>query len=200
MIKLGLTGSIGMGKSETARMFRAAGVPVFDADASVHGLFAKDGPAVGPLGEAFPGCVVDGAVDRQRLSALVAGKPEAWKKLESIVHPLVGQEQVKFLAEALAAGEPLVVLDIPLLFEGRGRSAVDKIVVVSAPADVQRKRVLERPGMTEEKLVEILSRQVPDEVKRAQADFVIPTDQGLDVARAHVERIVAELKGTMADA
>ncbi|WP_439816631.1 dephospho-CoA kinase [Zavarzinia sp. CC-PAN008] len=193
MLKIGLTGSIGMGKSETAKMFARLGVPVYDADAAVHALYAKGGKAVGPLGEAFPGVVVDDAVDRAALSRAIAGQPEQWKKLEAIVHVLVGESQRAFLDKAKAEGHKLVVLDIPLLFETKGEGRVDRIVVVSAPADLQKERVLARPGMTEEKLVEILARQTPDAHKRERAHFVVETHRGLDDAHAQVEAIVAAL-------
>lgn len=190
---LALTGSIGMGKSETARMFRALGVPVYDADATVHGLYDVGGKAVGPIGDAFPGVVRHGAVDRALLSKEIAGDKAAWAKLEAIIHPLVGEVQRDFIVTEMARKSPLVVMDVPLLFETNGHHRADYVAVVSAPEHVQRRRVLERPGMTEEKLGEILSRQVHDSQKRAQADFVIPTDKGLDVAREHVASIVHRL-------
>lgn len=190
---LALTGSIGMGKSETSRMFRALGVPVYDADAAVHGLYDVGGKAVGPIGEAFPGVVRHGAVDRALLSKEIAGDKAAWAKLEAIIHPLVGEVQRDFIVTEMARKSPLVVMDVPLLFETNGHHRADYVAVVSAPEHVQRRRVLERPGMTEEKLGEILSRQVHDSQKRAQADFVIPTDQGLDVAKEHVASIVHRL-------
>jgi dephospho-CoA kinase len=194
MLIVGLTGSIGMGKSETAKMFARHGIPVCDSDATVHALYDKGGLAVGPVGAAFPGVVVDGRVDRERLSREVVGKPEAIKKLEMIVHPLVGQAQRDFLDRAQAAGAKMVVLDIPLLFETGGEARVDVTVVVSAPADVQRKRVLERPGMTAEKLDAILLKQMPDAQKRAKADFVVDTSQGLAHADAQVVAIIEALK------
>lgn len=192
-ILLALTGSIGMGKSETARMFAALGVPVYDADAAVHALYAAGGKAVGPIGAAFPGVVADGAIDRAALSRHLAGDPAAWKRLEAVIHPLVAEAQRDFLMAQIAVQAPLVLLDIPLLFETKGETRADYVAVVSAPADLQRRRVLERPGMTPQKLDEILSRQVPDAQKRAGADFVIPTDQGLQVARDHVRAIVDRL-------
>jgi dephospho-CoA kinase len=191
MIVLGLTGSIGMGKSATARMFSEAGVPVHDSDEAVHRLYA--GKAAPLIEAAFPGVVVDGSVDRTRLAARVLGDAAALKALEAIVHPLVRADADAFVASHRAAGAPLVVLDIPLLFETGGRGRVDKVAVVSAPAAVQRERVLARPGMTVEKFEAILARQVPDAEKRRQADFVIDTSRGFDVARAEVERIVAAL-------
>lgn len=191
MIVLGLTGSIGMGKSTTAKMFAEAGVPVHDSDETVHRLYS--GAAV-PLIEArFPGTVVDGTVDRERLAAAVLGKPDALRELERIVHPLVRADADAFLARNREAGAKLAVLDIPLLFETGGEDRVEKIVVVSAPASVQRERVLARPGMTEEKFAAILARQVPDAEKRARADFVIDTGQGMEAAREAVAGIVEEL-------
>ncbi len=195
MLLIGLTGSIGMGKSETAKMFAAEGVPVYDADAEVHKLYAAGGAAVAPLEEAFPGVVVDGAVDRTLLSKEVIGNPEALKKLESIVHPLVGQANRSFLENAAKDGAEMVLLDIPLLFETGGRERVDVIVVVSAPYELQRERVLARPEMTEEKFEEIFAKQVSDADKRAGADYIVESDKGLDHARAQVRDIIADLKG-----
>ena len=194
MLVLGLTGSIGMGKSTTSAMFEAEGVPVYDSDAAVHALYAVGGAAVGPVEAAFPGVVVDGAVDRARLSAAVVGNPEALAKLEAIVHPLVGAHRIGFFEKAKAAGQDIVVLDIPLLYETGGEKKVDKVVVVSAPADVQRARVLARPGMTPEKFEAILARQTPDAEKRARADFVIDTGKGLDHARQQVRDLLTLLR------
>ena len=194
MIILGLTGSIGMGKSTTSTMFQAEGVPVYDADAAVHALYASGGAAVGPVEAAFPGVVVDGAIDRARLSAAVLGNPEALQILESIVHPLVGAHRIGFFEAAEAKGADIVVLDIPLLFETNGHKKVDQVVVVSAPADVQRQRVLARPGMDVAKLEAILARQTPDAEKRARADFVIDTGQGLDHARQQVRDLLSRLR------
>jgi dephospho-CoA kinase len=193
MIVLGLTGSIGMGKSTTAKMFREAGVPVHDSDETVHRLYA--GKAASLIEEAFPGTVRDGAVDRTQLAAQVLGRPEAMKKLEAIIHPLVRTDADAFVARHRDAGATLVVLDIPLLFETGGRGRVDKVVVVTAPAEIQRERVLARPGMTEERLAAILASQVPDAEKRRQADFSIDSSQGLESARAEVARIIADLTG-----
>jgi dephospho-CoA kinase len=193
MIVLGLTGSIGMGKSTTAKMFAEAGVPVHDSDETVHRLYAG---AAAPLVEAaFPGTTVGGVVDRVKLGARVLGDAGALKQLEAIIHPLVRADADAFLARHRNAGESIAVLDIPLLFETGGRGRVDKVVVVTAPAEVQRQRVLARPGMTEEKLAAILAKQVPDEEKRRLADFIIDTGQGLDAARAAVAAIIAELRG-----
>lgn len=194
MITVGLTGSIGMGKSTTAAMFAAEGVPVYDADAEVHALYARGGAAVEPLEQAFPGVVVDGAVDRTLLSQRVVGKPEELKRLEAIVHPLVGISRVGFFEQAAAAGADVVILDIPLLFETGGDKRMDAVVVVSAPADVQRQRVLARPGMDEAKLDAILARQTPDAEKRARAHFVIDTGQGLDRARDQVREVLRVLR------
>lgn len=197
MIVLGLTGSIGMGKSTTARMFMDEGVPVHDSDEAVHRLYAG---VAAPLIEArFPGTVVDGAVDRDRLSKAVIGKPHALRDLEAIVHPLVHADADAFLARHHAAGAPLAVLDIPLLYETGGRGRVDRVVVVTAPAAVQRERVLARPGMTEEKFAAILARQVPDAEKRARADYVIDTGEGLEAARAAVRALIAEVGGKSPD-
>ncbi|EKF19020.1 dephospho-CoA kinase [Nitratireductor pacificus] len=191
MIVLGLTGSIGMGKSTTAKMFADEGVPVHDSDAAVHRLYAG---AAAPLIEArFPGVVVDGAVDRSRLAQAVLGNPEALKALEAIIHPLVRADADAFVAEHRARGAPIVLLDAPLLFETGGMDRVDRIVVVSAPAEEQRARVLRRPGMTEEKFEAILARQVPDAEKRRRADFVIDTGGGKETARAAVRTILAAL-------
>ncbi|WP_404925785.1 dephospho-CoA kinase [Mesorhizobium sp. ORM16] len=193
MIVLGLTGSIGMGKSTTAKMFAEAGIPVHDSDETVHRLYA--GKAAPLVEAAFPGTAGAGGVDRAKLGARVLGDAAALKRLEAIIHPLVRADADAFLARNRAAGAPLAVLDIPLLFETGGRDRVDKVVVVTAPAEVQRQRVLARPGMSEEKLASILASQVPDAQKRRQADFVIDTSQGLDAARAEVKAIIADLRG-----
>ena len=187
---LGLTGSIGMGKSSTAAMFRQLDVPVYDADAAVHAIYQKGGSAVVPLGQRFPDALVDGAIDRSVLRAQVLNNPEAMAELEAIVHPLVGQSQLEFRDTALAEGRPLVVLDGPLLFETSGDRRVDAIVVVSAPLAEQRARVLARPGMTESDFEAILAKQIPDAEKRARADFVISTAWGFDFTRDHVRIIV----------
>lgn len=200
MIVVGLTGSIGMGKSTTAAMFAAEGVPVYDADAEVHALYARGGAAVAPIEAAFPGVVVDGAVDRTRLSQRVVGQPEALKRLEAIVHPLVGESRAGFFETARARGADVVVLDIPLLFETGGEKRVDAVVVVSAPPDIQRRRVLARPGMDEAKLDAILARQMADVEKRARAHFVIDTGQGLDHARAQVRDVLTRLRAGPLDA
>jgi dephospho-CoA kinase len=193
MIVLGLTGSIGMGKSTTARMFAEAGVPVHDSDEAVHRLYSGE---AAPMVEAvFPGTVTDGTVDRERLAQRVLGDPMAIRKLEGLIHPLVRADADAFLARHRKAGAPLAVLDIPLLFETGGRGRVDKIVVVTAPPEIQRERVLARPGMTEEKFRAILAKQVPDAEKRKLADFIIDTGSGMQAARAAVQGIIAELSG-----
>jgi dephospho-CoA kinase len=195
MIILGLTGSIGMGKSTTAQMFVAQGVPVYDSDAAVHALYAQGGAAVAPVEAAFPGVVVDGAIDRARLSQRVLGNPEALKALEAIVHPLVGADRAGFFEAAVEKGADIVVLDVPLLYETGGDRKVDKVVVVSAPADVQRQRVLARPGMDTAKFEAILARQTPDAEKRARADFVVDTGQGLEHAHQQVRDLLSRLRG-----
>ena len=192
MILLGLTGSIGMGKSTTTAMFAAEGAPVYDADAAVHALYASGGQAVTQVASLVPGALaLDGSIDRAALSARVKDDPALLPKLEAIVHPLMGAERTAFLAAAAAGGAPVAVLDIPLLFETGGEAAVDAVVVVTADAAIQRARVLARPGMDEGKLALLLSRQTPDAEKRAGADFVIDTGHGLDAARAQVAAIMA---------
>lgn len=188
MFVLGLTGSIGMGKSTTAKFFAEAGVPVHDADATVHRLYA--GEAVAPLEAAFPGVTDGGKVDREKLAARIAADPAALKRLEGIVHPLVRAAEQDFLAKAEAAGAPVAVLDIPLLYETGGETRCDAVVVVSAPEDVQRMRVFERPGMTETKFQALLARQMPDAEKRRRADFVVDSSRGFDAARAQVRDIL----------
>ncbi|HWQ87692.1 dephospho-CoA kinase [Brevundimonas sp.] len=190
MIVLGLTGSVGMGKSTTAAMFGDAGAMVWNADEAVHQLYAAGGAAVGPVGEAFPGVVADGAVDRTRLAGALGRDEQAFRRLEAIVHPLVVQGRAEDLAAAEARGVKLAVLDIPLLFETGGDAAVDAVVVVTAPAEVQAQRVLSRPGMTRERFEAILARQLPDAEKRRRADFVIDTGEGLEAARTRVQEIV----------
>jgi dephospho-CoA kinase len=191
MILLGLTGSIGMGKSTTAAMFAAAGVPVYDSDVAVHELYGVGGAAAPLVEAAFPGVLEGGAVRRDRLSERVMNDPEALKRLESIVHPLVGRHRQNFFERT--ADEKVVVLDVPLLFETGGDEALDAVAVVSCPPDQQRERVLARPGMSIETFNAILKRQMPDADKRARADFVIETGLGLDVARAQVRTILAAL-------
>ena len=192
MITIGLTGSIGMGKSTVAAMFERAGVPVFDADAAVHRLQGAGGRLVAAIEAAFPGSTGSAGVDRAVLGAAVLGDDAAMKRLEAIVHPAVGEERAAFLAANAAAA--VVVFDIPLLFETGGEGRVDLVVVVSAPADVQRARVLARPGMTAEKFATILARQTPDAEKRARADHVIHTDTSFDETRAQVRAVLASLE------
>jgi dephospho-CoA kinase len=193
MITIGLTGSIGMGKSTVARMFADEGVPMFDADAEVHRLQGAGGALVESIEAAFPGTTGAEGVDRDRLRAAVIDDAEAFRRLEAIVHPAVAESRESFLAANRAA--PLVVLDVPLLFEAGGWQQVDKIVVVSAPAGVQRARVLGRPGMTAERFEAMLARQLPDAEKRARADFVIDTSGPLDATRAQVRAVIACLAG-----
>ncbi|MDP2125166.1 MAG: dephospho-CoA kinase [Parvibaculum sp.] len=195
MLLIGLTGSIGMGKSETANMFRGLGVPVYDADAAVHALYEKGGKAVEPIRAAFPSAIVDDAVDRKALSRCVLGLPEEMKKLEAIVHPLVGEAQMVFLRDNFAAGHKMAVLDIPLLYETGGEARVDIVVVVSAPYDLQKSRVLARPDMDEAKFAAIHAKQVPNAEKRRRADFIVDSDKGLEHARAQVAAIVEALQG-----
>ncbi len=188
MFILGLTGSLGMGKSTTARFFAEEGVPVHDADAAVHRLYESE--AVPLIEAAFPGTTAGGKVDRVKLAERVLGDPAAIKELEAIVHPLVRADEERFLAEAARKGAKVAVLDIPLLFETRGEARCDAVVVVSAPADLQRARVFERPGMTEQKFQAMLAHQMPDAAKRARADFIVDSGQGFVHARAQVREIL----------
>jgi dephospho-CoA kinase len=183
-----LTGSLGMGKSTAAKFFAEAGVPVHDSDAVVHALY--EGEAVAAIAEAFPGTTSDGKVDRGKLAAKVIDNKAELARLEAIVHPLVAKARDKFLADAQASGAPVVVLDIPLLFEIGGSDRCDAVVVVSAPAEVQRARALARPGMSEEKFASLLAKQMPDAEKRARADFIVDSSQDLDHARAQVHDIL----------
>jgi len=189
MFVLGLTGSLGMGKSATAKLFAEEGVPVHDADAVVHNLYA--GEAVPVIEAAFPGVTADGKVDRNKLAAVVLDNPAALKKLETIVHPQVLAAERRILAEAEARDEKVAVLDIPLLFETGADQRVDAVVVVSAPAELQHSRVLKRPGMTIEKLEAILARQMPDAEKRRRADFVVDTSGDFNATRAQIRAILA---------
>jgi dephospho-CoA kinase len=188
MIVLGLTGSIGMGKSTTAKLFAEAGVPVYDADAAVHLLY--EGEAAPAIEASFPGTTENGRVDRDRLSARVVHDPAAMKKLEEIVHPMLGASRQTFLRDAERSGAPVAVVDIPLLFETGGEKRVDAVVVVTTTAELQRKRILARPNMTEEKLQAILVRQMPDAEKRKRAHFVVDTSHGLDPVRARIRDIL----------
>lgn len=192
MIILGLTGSIGMGKSTTADFFRAEGIPVNDADAVVHDLYRSD--AVEPVGRLFPGSVENGTVNRAELSRQLSENPAKFKELEAVIHPLVRARETTFLERERAAGTPVVLLDIPLLFETGGEARVDAIAVVTCDPEIQRARVLARPAMTPEKFELILSRQMPDAEKRRRADFIIDTGQGLDAAHEQVRHVLAILK------
>jgi dephospho-CoA kinase len=194
MIVLGLTGSIGMGKTTTAALFREAGVPVYDADAAVHALYAAGGAAVAPVDAAFPGVVVAGAIDRGRLSERITADPAALARLEAIVHPLLAAERAAFMESVKDAD--VVVLDIPLLFETHAEGLVQAVVVVSAPQEVQRSRVLSRAGMSEDKFAALLARQTPDAEKRRRADFVIETDAGIEAAAERVSEILAAVRAS----
>jgi dephospho-CoA kinase len=191
MLILGLTGSIGMGKSTTAKLFAEAGVPVYDADAAVHQIY--QGEAAPAIEAAFPGTTVDGKVDRARLSAQVVHDPAAMKQLEQIVHPMLGASRQKFFEDAQAAGAPVVVVDVPLLFETGGEKRVDAVVVVTTTPEIQRERVLARGTMDDAKLDAILARQLPDAEKRNRADFVVDTSNGLDPVRERIRDILAEV-------
>jgi dephospho-CoA kinase len=190
MVILGLTGSIGMGKSTTAKLFAEAGVPVYDADATVHMLY--EGEAVPAIEAAFPGTTADGKVDRNKLSARVVHDPAAMKRLEEIVHPMLGASRQKFLRDAEQSGAPVAVVDVPLLFETGGEKRVDAVVVVTTTPEIQRQRILARPNMTDEKLDAILARQMPDAEKRERAHFVVDTSHGLDPVRARIRDILDE--------
>ena len=190
MLLLGLTGSIGMGKSTTAKLFAEAGVPVYDADATVHMLY--EGEAVPAIEAAFPGTTADGKVDRNKLSARVVHDPAAIQQLEQIVHPMLGASRQKFLDDAERSGAPVAVVDVPLLFETGGEKRVDAVVVVTTTPEIQRQRILARDNMTSEKLDAILARQLPDAEKRRRADFVVDTSGGLDPVRARIRDILTE--------
>lgn len=194
MIVLALTGSIGMGKSTVLEMFRAEGCAVWNADAAVHRLYAEGGAAVEPVAALAPQALSAGAIDRDALAAAVLKDEAKLKALEAIVHPLVAQDRARFLEEARARQEEIAVLDIPLLFETGGDTAFDAVVVVSAPADIQRARVLARPGMTEEKFRAVLARQTPDAEKRARADFVIDTAASLQATRDRVRAVLGQIR------
>ena len=190
MIVLGLTGSIGMGKSTTAKLFEEAGVPVYDADASVHRLY--EGEAAPAIEAAFPGTTVDGKVDRNRLSAKVVHDAAAMKQLEQIVHPMLGASRQKFFDDAERSGAPVVVVDVPLLFETGGEKRVDAVVVVTTTPEIQRERILARDNMTGKKLDAILARQLADAEKRKRADFVVDTSHGLDPVRLRIRDILEQ--------
>ena len=191
---IGLTGSIGMGKSTTAAMFREAGIPVYDADAAVHAAYDVGGIAVEPVGDAFPGVVKDGRVDREALRQAVLGNPEALKRLNAIVHPLIGRDRASAFEAAKASGADMIIMDVPLIFETGGEKNMDAVIVVTAPAAMQRERVLAREGMTPERLDAILAQQVPDAEKRSRAHYVIDTSQGLEAACTRVAEIIADLR------
>lgn len=191
---VGLTGSIGMGKSETARLFARLGIPVYDADSAVHRLYMPGGGAAAAIAAFFPECVAEGRVDRVCLADKVRKHPSALARLETIVHPLIASDQQVFIEQATARGAEMIVLDIPLLFETGKERDMDAVVVVSAPQNVQHARVLARPGMSEEVLDRILARQMPDVDKRARANFLVETDKGIDHAFEQVKAIVAALK------
>lgn len=192
---VGLTGSIGMGKSATAEMFREAGIPVFDSDACVHALYDAGGAAVEPVDAAFPGSKgEDGSIDRDRLSAALRRDPAGFEHLEAIVHPLVAEARQAFLDAAEREGADIVILDVPLLFETGGHAYVDAVIAVHAPHDVRRERVLKRPGMTDVKLDAIIARQTPDSVKLEKADYVVETSGGFDDARQQVGKIIKALR------
>ena len=193
MLLIGLTGSIGMGKSTVAARLRALGLGVCDADAEVHKLY--EGAAVAPIEAAFPGTTASGIVDRQKLAQVLLGKPDLFKRLEAIVHPLVFEAERTFLRHEAAKGAPMAVPEIPLLLEGGGERRVDVVIVCSAPADAQRARVLQRPGMTVEKLDQLLARQMPDVEKRKRADFVVDTGGTFAETDAQVDKIVESLQG-----
>lgn len=195
MYIIGLTGSIGMGKSATAQLFLEAGVPVYDADAAVHKLYEKGGAAVAPIGALVPEAIIDGAVDRAILGQHVLKHADKLKQLEAIVHPLAGQSQFAFLTKAEADKAPLVVLDIPLLYETGGDGFVDCVVVVSAPFDLQKQRVLARDGMSEARFADILAKQTPDDEKRQRADFIVDSSISIADARTQVHAILAALAG-----
>ncbi|WP_291843748.1 dephospho-CoA kinase [Maricaulis sp.] len=194
MLRVGLTGSIGMGKSATAQILRDAGIPVFDSDAAVHALYAPGGAAVEPVGRAFPGVVIDGAIDRARLSELLKADPDGFETLEEIVHPLVSEAREAFVSEHEAAGHTILVFDVPLLFETGGEKRVDAVIVVHAPEEIRRARVMQRPGMTEEKLNAIIARQLDDSIKLQRADHVVETSGGIEDARRQVADIITALK------
>lgn len=193
-LMIGLTGSIGMGKSQTASLFEEAGVPVYDADATVHKLYAPGGRAVAPVAHAFPDSLRDGGIDRAALSGYVINNPDALRQLEEIVHPLAREAQRDFIRQIVADGHRHIVLDIPLLLEKQGEKMVDVVVVVSAPPELQRQRVLARPNMSEQKFADILAKQMPDAEKRARADYVVDSSISVDDARDQVRTILQQLE------
>jgi len=194
MIKLGLTGSIGMGKTTTAAMFRDLGYSVFDADAAVHNLYEKQGQAIPLIQSVFPDAIENGAVNRAILGKYMREDPLNLEVLESFIHPMVAQQRSDFIEKAKANDEPIVIFDVPLLFETGGHKLMDAVIVVTAPANIQKERVMARPGMTSTLFAKLLSRQMPDAEKRAQADHLIFTDKGLDFAREQVQKILEQVK------
>lgn len=198
--RIGLTGSIGMGKSTVGKMFEAEGIPIYNVDAEIHKLYEVGGAAVGPIGEVFPDAIIDGRVDRPTLSKLVVGNDAEIKKLEQIVHPLVGMHRADFIEKAEDAGHDMIILDVPLIFETGGESHFDKILVVSAPKEVQKKRVLARDDMSEEKFEAILARQLPDAEKREKADFVIDTNCSEAETAKQVTDVIRSLREEFANA
>ncbi len=199
MITIGLTGSIGMGKSTVLSMFAELGAAVWDADAAVHRLYAAGGAGVMPIADAFPEAVTNGAVDRAALAKTVLSDPAALQRLEHIIHPLVSEDRDAFVFNAAQAGAPLAVLDIPLLFENNMQAGFDATIVVSAPAAIQRQRVLARPGMSEEKFAAILARQTPDAEKRQLADYVIETGRPIEATRAEANQLYGKILERFAD-
>lgn len=199
MIRVGLTGSIAMGKSTTAQMFRDAGVPVHDADETVHRLYARGGAAVEPMRRLAPEAIEDGAVSREALKRMIAAEPLLLKEIERIVHPLVLADRQEFERQAAQNGAPLIVFDVPLLFETAAGREMDAVVVVSATSEIQKSRALSRPGMTEQHFEAILAKQTPDAEKRARADFVIDTSMGLEDARKQVQAVIRKLEAQAAE-
>jgi dephospho-CoA kinase len=200
MIKLGLTGSVGMGKSTTAGLFAEEGAAVWDADAAVHRLYAEGGAGVRAIERLAPDAILDGAVDRSRLRSAILADPDLLKKVEAVIHPLVAEDRAEFLKHAEAEGAKIAVLDIPLLFETGGEAQMDVVVVVSAPADVQRARVMDRPGMTDDAFQAILAKQMPDSEKRSKAGYVIDTSKGMEAARDQVRAVISAITKDQAHA
>lgn len=196
MIVFGLTGSIGMGKSTTASMFAEAGIPVWDADSTVHQMYAAGQPGAEAIAEIVPDAVGENGVDRAKLKDAIHADDTLLKRIEAAIHPLVGQSRARFLSDARDQGHALAIVDIPLLFEGGGERHVDGVIVVTAPAEIQQERVMERPGMSEETFRMILSKQVPDEIKRQKADHLIDTSLGMDHARKRVSQIISSIGAT----
>ena len=198
MITIGLTGSIGMGKSTVAKMFAELGALTWSADDAVHRMYEAGGAAIEPLRKLFPEAIVNGAVDRKKLASVALAAPEKLRALEEVVHPLVGEDRAAFIQQAIASGSEALVLDIPLLFENATGNLFDAVIVVSAPAEVQRERVLARPGMTEEKLNAILAQQMPDAEKQKKADYVISTNQSIEGTKRNVAAVFEKIKAAIA--